>query len=142
MNQVLQKLLDSGFPMDFQPAAAPRDIEAFERRMGVRLPAAYREWLTFSDGGEILVPGTQFYGIHGDGGDTLHARNAAAHRGRFSLPESLYIVGRTNFGDILCMDLAGGELVQWDHETDEEFMRWDSLFAYMDEGLRSYSEDS
>lgn len=34
------------------------------RKNGIRLPKQYREWLSFSDGGELFLPaGVQFHGV-------------------------------------------------------------------------------
>lgn len=39
-------------------------IAAFEKRNDISLPTQYKEWLCFSDGGELYLPaGIQLYGI-------------------------------------------------------------------------------
>ena len=50
--------------MRFLDAASDKQIESFEKDLSFRLPAQYKEWLLFSDGGECFLPaGIQFYGV-------------------------------------------------------------------------------
>lgn len=50
--------------MRFLDAATEDQIIAFEKECGFYLPAKYKEWLMFSDGGECFLPaGVQFYGV-------------------------------------------------------------------------------
>ena len=50
--------------MSFLDPATEKQISAFEKKNGFTFPEEYREWLTFSDGGELFLPaGMQFYGV-------------------------------------------------------------------------------
>ena len=50
--------------MNFLDATTEDKIHAFEMKYNIKLPEKYREWLLFSDGGEIFLPaGIQFYGV-------------------------------------------------------------------------------
>lgn len=50
--------------MSFFDGVTEEQITRFEEENNVKLPTQYREWLTFSDGGECFLPaGVQFYGI-------------------------------------------------------------------------------
>ncbi|MCL2165193.1 MAG: SMI1/KNR4 family protein [Oscillospiraceae bacterium] len=140
MKLSLQQLINAGVPMALNPAVTSQAIALFELQQRIQLPEYYREWLLFANGGELFVPGTQLYGIAPAAENSLVAQNSSTNRSPYALPNSLYIVGRTNFGDILCVDLNSQELVQWDHEENEEFLRWNSLVDYIDDELRSYSE--
>ena len=142
MSDVFEILKTTNYPMDFQPGATVQDLAAFENQNAIRIPKEYKNWLMFSNGGEILVPGSQFYSIDNSDDDSLIFHNSDDYRHKFSLPSSLYIVGRTNFGDLLCLDIMSGEFVQWDHETDEEFLRWKSMYEYVNDELQSYSEEN
>lgn len=58
------KMFNSKGRMSFLPPATSEEIDDFEQRNGVRLPAQYKEWLLFSDGGDLFLPaGVQFYGV-------------------------------------------------------------------------------
>ena len=50
--------------MAFLDGASEGQISEFEGNNGIVLPAKYKEWLRFSDGGECFLPaGVQFYGV-------------------------------------------------------------------------------
>lgn len=50
--------------MAFLEAATEESIASFEKENSVNLPVKYKEWLLFSDGGELFLPaGIQLYGI-------------------------------------------------------------------------------
>ena len=140
MKQCIQQLINAGVPMDLNPAATSQAIAHFEQQQRIHFPDYYRKWLLFANGGELFVPGTQFYGITPAVENSLALQNSSANRSPYALPDLLYIVGRTNFGDVLCIDLNSQELVQWDHEEDEEFLRWKSMTDYIDDEFRAYSE--
>ncbi len=56
--------LKSKSEMRFLPGVTQKRIEAFEKNNGLLLTNQYREWLQFSDGGELFPPaGVQLYGI-------------------------------------------------------------------------------
>ena len=50
--------------MRFLESTTGEKIVAFEKEHNIKLPTKYREWLLFSDGGELFLPaGIQFYGV-------------------------------------------------------------------------------
>ena len=50
--------------MNFLEPTTEDNIVAFEKKHDIRLPTKYKEWLLYSDGGEIFLPaGIQFYGV-------------------------------------------------------------------------------
>lgn len=59
--------LETQGKMAFLEATTEEKIADFEKEKGVTLPSKYKEWLLFSDGGELFLPaGVQLYGIeHG-----------------------------------------------------------------------------
>lgn len=67
ISEELQKIINTirtQGKMNFLESATEEEIAAFEKKHHVKLPVKYREWLLFSDGGEIFLPaGIQFYGV-------------------------------------------------------------------------------
>lgn len=67
ISEKLQKIIDTictHGEMNFLDATTEDKIETFEIAHNIKLPEKYREWLLFSDGGEIFLPaGIQFYGV-------------------------------------------------------------------------------
>ena len=50
--------------MNFFEETTEEKISEFEKEYSVKLPAKYKEWLLFSDGGEFFLPaGIQLYGV-------------------------------------------------------------------------------
>ena len=50
--------------MNFLAATTEEKLSSFEKETSVVLPQKYKEWLLFSDGGELFLPaGVQFYGV-------------------------------------------------------------------------------
>ncbi len=51
--------------MLFLDATTEESIKIFETEKEVNLPSKYKEWLQFSDGGELFLPaGVQLYGVN------------------------------------------------------------------------------
>lgn len=67
ISKKLQKIIDTirtQGEMHYLDAVTEEQIVDFEEKHGIKLPIKYREWLLFSDGGELFLPaGVQFYGI-------------------------------------------------------------------------------
>lgn len=60
---VVKRLVAHG-RMAFIEGATEEQIEAFERKYDMVLPERHKEWLRFSDGGELFLPaGVQLYGV-------------------------------------------------------------------------------
>lgn len=112
-------------------------LAAFEEAQCLKLPLALRELLACFNGGEIFIPGTTIYGTEQEGAYSLAHANAG--KGRFSIPEPYLVFAKLNFGDLLAINMeAPHDVIQWDHEADEEFDRWDSLEAWLDEAIQDY----
>lgn len=63
LQQIIDRFNEQG-KMDFLEAAKEENVASFEKENNITLPAKYKEWLLFSDGGEIFLPaGIQLYGI-------------------------------------------------------------------------------
>nr|MCR5206684.1 SMI1/KNR4 family protein [Lachnospiraceae bacterium] len=77
-------------------------------------------------------PGTILYGIaHSVGHHTLSEINRKSQT--FKIPETMLIIGRLNYGDLFCIDLDNQNIIQWDHEMNVEFCRWNSLEEWLEE---------
>lgn len=148
MNQlevILTALDQCGAPMRWAAPATEEELDAFQTFTGVPIPAPIRRLLLLSNGMELNVPGTQFYTLSpvwpGLLPDSLPGLLEALwdHTGLLER-RGFYPLGRTAFGDLLFLDVKTQEVVQWDHEADEEFLRWPNLEDYLDEELRACLE--
>lgn len=60
---IVDKFNEQG-KMSFLEETTEEKISEFEKEHSVQLPAKYKEWLLFSDGGEFFLPaGIQLYGV-------------------------------------------------------------------------------
>lgn len=60
---IVDKFKEQG-KMNFLDETTKEKIQAFEKEREVTLPSKYKEWLLFSDGGELFLPaGIQLYGV-------------------------------------------------------------------------------
>ena len=63
LKAIVDKLKEQG-KMNFLPETSEEKVTSFEKENSVKLPEKYKEWLLFSDGGELFLPaGVQLYGI-------------------------------------------------------------------------------
>ncbi|HFI0806626.1 TPA: SMI1/KNR4 family protein [Streptococcus suis] len=63
LKTIVDKLNENG-KMGFLPETTKEKISRFEKEKNVQIPEKYKEWLLFSDGGELFLPaGIQLYGV-------------------------------------------------------------------------------
>lgn len=63
LKQIVDRFIEQG-KMDFLEETTKEKIFEFEKVHSVKLPEKYKEWLLFSDGGELFMPaGVQLYGV-------------------------------------------------------------------------------
>lgn len=63
LQKIIDKISGQG-EMNFLDATTEEKIEAFEKANSIKMPEKFKEWLLFSDGGELFLPaGVQLYGI-------------------------------------------------------------------------------
>lgn len=138
MHPTLIRLKSLNAPMKFKKGADSISIQNYESKANIKLPSEYIDFLKFSNGGEIFVPGTRFFNINENDEFSLSNQNTKENRSIFSLNESLIVIGSLNFGDLICINLQTSEVIQWDHETDQEFLRWRNFFDFLDDEIDSY----
>jgi hypothetical protein len=63
LKAIVDKFKEQG-KMNFLEETTEEKLLAFEKEKGVTLPSKFKDWLLFSDGGELFLPaGVQLYGI-------------------------------------------------------------------------------
>ncbi len=109
LNRIVTKLQEQG-KMSFAPKASEVLIRAFEVRNGITLPTKYKEWLLFSDGGDLFLPaGVQLYGV--------------AHKPLIDVndddrPNANYIIiGSLTTGDPILCEKSGERISIYNHEA-------------------------
>lgn len=138
MKNVIHQLQTSACRMFFVPGVSAEELDRYEQTQGVRLPEDFRQWLMFSNGGELFAPGLVLLGIPAEKWN-LATANTPESREEYELPEDLYIIGIQNYGDPICFDHETFEIVQWDHETLEASCAWDSFRDFLEDLIRAES---
>lgn len=55
LNKAIDQIKDQG-KIRFLEAATEEQIARFEKDNNIQIPARYKEWLQYSDGGELYLP--------------------------------------------------------------------------------------
>ena len=102
----------------------PQDLLDLESRLGVSLPAAYREFLLRNnvavpesnsyDGGQDIGV-TSFFGISKNRLDDLIEQNQIFG---WRMPENILAIADGPCGNLICLHLITGEVYWWDHEQE------------------------
>ena len=120
--------LNSQGKMVFFEGASEEQITEFESSNNVALPEKYKEWLRFSDGGELFLPaGVQFYGV--------------AHKPKINVEENdrpsedYVVIGALASGDPVLFEKSNEKISIYDHEAgciDEELI-YDDFYAFLND---------
>ena len=125
LKALIDKLSDQG-KMSFIEAATEEQIEKFEKENGIQLPIKYKEWLQYSDGGELYLPaGVQLRGV--------------SHKPIIDLedndrPDDSYIVvGALASGEPVLFRKNEEKFYVYDHESQEldDDLTYEDFFALL-----------
>ncbi|GIC29995.1 hypothetical protein SUT328_08180 [Streptococcus parasuis] len=127
LKQLVNKFNEQG-EMNFCKETTENKILEFEKEYNIKLPAKYKEWLLFSDGGEFFLPaGIQLYGIENK--PTIDVDNN-------DRPSEEYIViGALASGDPILCEKAGEKIAIYNQEAgrieDDEI--YDDFIAFLND---------
>ena len=125
LKQIIDQIKEQG-KMRFLEAATDKLISQFEKENKIQLPSKYKEWLLYSDGGEIFWPaGVQLYGV--------------AHKPMIDLkdndrPNDNYIViGALASGEPVLCKKDAEKIYVYDHESQEidDDLVYEDFFALL-----------
>ena len=112
--------------MRFIEAATEEQISQFEKENQIQFPSKYKEWLLFSDGGEIFLPaGVQLYGV---------GQKPLIDLEDIDRPDDNYIViGALASGEPVLCKKDEEKIYVYDHENQEidEDLVYDDFFAFL-----------
>lgn len=132
LKKIVDQLNNEG-KMIFLAGATEEQISLFEKEHGIKLPSKYKEWLSFSDGGEFFLPaGIQLYGV--------------AHKPLIDVndndrPDENYVViGALSSGDPIVCEKTGEQISVFNHEagiieSDETYSDFNSFLNGLNELL-------
>lgn len=127
LKTIIDKLNEQG-KMNFLEGATEEQIDQFEKDHEIELPKKYKEWLQYSDGGELFLPaGVQFYGV---------AHKPIIDADENDRPDEKYIViGALASGDPVLCEKSGEIISIYDHETgsiDDELI-YDDFYVFLND---------
>ena len=124
-----QKLKGQG-DMIFPDPATEEQVAAFESEHNIKLPAKYREWLLFHDGGEFYLPaGIQVYGVaHKPLIDVAYDDRPSENH------DNYIVIGALADGDPILCEKTGERISIYNHEEDkiESDEVYPDFFAFID----------
>lgn len=116
LKEIIDRIKDQG-KTRFLEAATEEQIIQFEKDNGIQLPEKFKEWLLFSDGGELYLPaGVQLYGV--------------AHKPLINIEDN----DRPDDNYIVVGALASGEPVLF-KKNEEKFYIYDHESQGLDDDL-------
>lgn len=130
LKKIIEQFNERG-KMRFFEAATEEQIVAFENEHGITLPEKYKEWLQYSDGGDLFLPaGIQFYGV---------AHKPIIDVNNEDRPNENYIViGALSMGDPVVFEKSKEQISVYNHEAER--IEEDETYADFIEFLKGLYE--
>ena len=127
LKKIIDRLKEQG-KMSFLEGATEEQISKFEKENDVQLPVKYKEWLQYSDGGDLYLPaGVQLYGV---------AHKPIIDFEDSDRPDDNYIVvGALASGDPILFKKKEEKFYVYDHESQEldDDLTYDDFFALLND---------
>lgn len=109
LKQIVNKFNEQG-KMNFYEATTENKLIEFEKGHNIKLPAKYKEWLLFSDGGEFFLPaGIQLYGIEHKPTINVNSNDRPS--------EEYIVIGALASGDPILFEKASEKIVIYNQEA-------------------------
>jgi len=124
--------------VDSKPALTASDLDDLERRLSIKLPDDYRQFLIRQNGGRPVSPVFTFVESSRGPTDSSVAWFLSVHQGKYSnfekdfrnfkvvqrrMPDNLVPIAHDPFGNEICMSFSGddrGAIYFWDHESEAD----------------------
>lgn len=127
LKQVIGQIKEQG-KTRFLEAATEEQIAMFEKENDIKLPTQYKEWLQYSDGGELYLPaGVQLYGV---------AHKPLIDKDDNDRPDDNYIVvGALASGEPVLFKKDEEKFYIYDHESQEldDDLTYDDFVALLND---------
>lgn len=108
-NMSLYELLNTE-SNQLQTGATEETISKFEIEHNITLPCEYKKLLKYSNGASLFAGDVILFSISND-------KNAFK-----TIDDNLLVIGKYNFGDLLCINLERETVVQWSIENNNIFL--------------------
>jgi cell wall assembly regulator SMI1 len=132
------------------PGVELNQIEETEKKLDIKLPDIYKEFLQVCNGGELFIPGTVLAEIyHPELGEKQKGTsyiNESYRKDRrpSEMPNNLCIIADLNYGDVIAFDLStnngkDANVIQWDSETKSISRTWPGFSEWLKDVLEEGS---
>lgn len=109
-------------------------ISNFEHIHGICFPKEYREILKYTNGADLFDGDITLYSLYDEDNSvkpTCLLGMANSPIIKKNIPDELFVMGIYNFGDLVCLNLNTGTVVQWSHEDNEVFLEYPSIHEWL-----------
>ena len=93
-----------------QTGASEEMISKFESENNMTLPCEYKELLKYSNGASLFAGDVILFSLSND------------KKAFKTIDDNLLVIGKYNFGDLLCINLETETVVQWSIENNNIFL--------------------
>ena len=125
LKDILDMLNEKG-KNDLKNGVSNNEITKFENDNNIKLPDEYKEWLNYSDGGELLLPaGVQLFGV---------ASKPLISKEDF-IPEKYYEIGELSTGDSIVCENDSNKVSIYNLEGDciEDDEIYSDFYAFLND---------
>lgn len=142
IDNLYKTLLQFPNVMELENPLSLSELEHFQNSNKITIPRSLVELFSCFDGGELFIPGTIVYGVNNENvKKTIKYANRKEIRDQFDISKSYLIIGKLNFGDFICINLNSPyQIIQWDHEKNEEYCTWESLEEWLSDMIADYKD--
>lgn len=116
-NKTLYTLLNSN-DNQLKTGAKEELIYKFETEHNINLPYEYKEFLRYSNGAKLFGEDIFLFSL----GDDTNSEVAFE-----VIDNELLVIGKYNFGDLICINLKTENIIQWSSENNNIFLEHYSL---------------
>lgn len=142
MKELINKLTRySSAVVVLYPPATEEDIINAQNELGVEFPLNYLELLKHFNGGELFIPGSVIYGVGKNSYHDLLQENKGNFRKESGLLNNFLIIGETNYGDWLCVNLVRPQKIfLWDKENKEFYQDWNDFKCFIQDEINEWEQ--
>lgn len=120
-NMSLYKLLNIK-NNQLKSGASEKMISDFETNYGIRLPEEYKELLKYSNGASLFNGDIILFSL----GDDTNTETVFE-----MINNELLVIGKYNFGDLVCINLKTENIIQWSCEKNNVFLEHYSVMDWI-----------
>lgn len=101
-----------------QAGATDEMLFQFEKTNRIKLPTEYKKLMKYSNGAELFNRDIIIFTLF----QVANSKNV------YEIPyDKLLVIGKYNFGDLVCIDLESENVIQWEVKSKSVFLEYVSI---------------